>query len=323
MPGWVQWRPICDWTSDRLQQCGSGYVPPVTSPYFPIPCWWRREGLGNDPLPNQHVLYDQTSEAVGNGWSRTDVKNLLDASLLRWTRADCNGYECRHHWLEASTLADITVVIIQVSAPYKKTGRTLYRGKAKFHVTFHAQFYVSFSRGSATLGRSLYPLEDDVIPFLLVDCCSFTIILERQMLRSSCAARLLSVGPARLHNCQVTVNQTVRAGAYRIWCSGYVYPAVSWQVLRGISLPSILHDNAPHSSGTTVRPNRKCDNAQSANISCMSSYHYKIFLENYSCLPIAVRIPNTRHDHVYTVQNWSHLVGIVALYMHVRWSAMW
>jgi len=33
----------------------------------------RHEGYGNDPFPDQHVLYDQTSEAVWNGWSRTEM----------------------------------------------------------------------------------------------------------------------------------------------------------------------------------------------------------------------------------------------------------
>jgi len=36
----------------------------------------------------------------------------------------------RHHWSKTSTLADTAFVIVQVSAPYKKTGR-IYRVKAK------------------------------------------------------------------------------------------------------------------------------------------------------------------------------------------------
>jgi len=38
-------------TSDRLQQCGSRYVPGILS-FFSNPVegsWWRHEGLGNDP----------------------------------------------------------------------------------------------------------------------------------------------------------------------------------------------------------------------------------------------------------------------------------
>jgi len=79
----------CYMWSDRPQQFGSRYVPGVLSAFSnPMEgCWWRHEGLSNNPFPGQHALYDQTSEADGNGWSRTEVDNLWDASLLCWTRA--------------------------------------------------------------------------------------------------------------------------------------------------------------------------------------------------------------------------------------------
>jgi len=63
-----------------------------------VGCWWRHKEHGNDPFLGQHTLYDQTSEADGNGWSRTEVDNLCDASLLRWTHAYCIGYGSCQCW---------------------------------------------------------------------------------------------------------------------------------------------------------------------------------------------------------------------------------
>jgi len=116
MPGRV--KANVTWLQVGLNSSGPGMCW-ASSPPFTMP--WRVV----DPFLGQHELYDQISEADGNDWSRTEVDSLCEASLLHWTRADCNGYGvCDAGTIGQSQSADIASVIVQVSATYKKTGRT-------------------------------------------------------------------------------------------------------------------------------------------------------------------------------------------------------
>jgi len=70
LPGRVEANFTHCTTSDRPQQCGSRCASGVPS-VFSNPsesCWWRHEGHGNDPFPDQRVLwawaYDRTSERM-------------------------------------------------------------------------------------------------------------------------------------------------------------------------------------------------------------------------------------------------------------------
>jgi len=78
--------------SGRPQQFGSSYVPGVLSA-FSNPMKVIDGGMKSTAMFRASTRYmTKQAKLTGTDGLGTEVDNLCNASLLRWTHADCNGY---------------------------------------------------------------------------------------------------------------------------------------------------------------------------------------------------------------------------------------